>query len=351
MVELELVGIHSDGEHLIVMAPDGERYRLVIDEALRAAVRRDRPHLEKVRSSGGLRPRDIQVQIRAGASAEEVAEAAGLPIETVRRYEGPVLAEREHVSQRAQALPIGRDPDAPVLGDVVLDRLATRGVDIERISWDARRSGHEPWQVVVRFSSGEKLREATWEVDLTTRMSRAIDDEARWLSETDLETTPARRHLQSVRSTPVYDVEADDETADSERLAESLQAVDAGLERDAQARQGDAGAGDDEATAALLAELNASRGVRPGTAEDAEEAEGDGVHEPMLWEDPPAAHPSASHPEETPESAEILTPPGDEPAIEAEEESAPPAPRRRSRRNRRTSVPSWDEIVFGAKND
>src|SRR5690625_5563417 len=65
-------------------------------------------------------------------------------------------------------------------------------------------------------------------------MTRAIDDEARWLSETDLETTPARRHLQSVRSTPVYDVEADqDGDGTEDHLAQSLQAVDAGLARDA----------------------------------------------------------------------------------------------------------------------
>lgn len=348
MVELELVGIHSDGEHLIVMAPDGERYRLVIDEALRAAVRRDRPHLEKVRSSGGMRPRDIQVQIRAGASAEEIAEASGLPIETVRRYEGPVLAEREHVSRRAQALPIGRDSDAPILGDVVLDRLATRGVDTDGISWDARRNGQEPWHVLVRFSSGEKLREATWEVDLTARMTRAVDDEARWLSETDLESPSARRHLQSVRSAPVYDQADDDHEGTTEAgLAESLQAVDAGLERDARdAEAPESRQDEDEATAALLAELNASRGVRPGAPED------EGVQEPMLWDDPPPAHPSASHPEETPASPEVLSPPGEQPAVEAEDEQeSKPAPRRRTRRTRRTSVPSWDEIVFGAKND
>ena len=348
MVELELVGIHSDGEHLIVMAPDGERYRLVIDEALRAAVRRDRPHLEKVRSSGAMRPRDIQVQIRAGASAEEVAELSGMPIETIRRYEGPVLAEREHVSMRAQSLPIGRDSGAPVLGDVVLDRLATRGVDADTISWDARRNGQEPWQVLVRFSSAEKLREATWEVDLTARMTRAVDDEARWLSETELENPSGRRHLQSVRSTPVYD-QADDEpdTAADAGLVESLQAVDAGLERDARTEQPAADQDEDEATAALLAELSASRGVRPGAV-----AEDDGVHEPMLWDDPPAAHPSASHPEETPESPEVLTPPGEQPAVAPEdEEEKKSAPRRRTRKNRRTSVPSWDEIVFGAKND
>src|SRR5699024_10127885 len=86
-------------------------------------------------------------------------------------YQWPVKAELEHVSGPAQSLPLGRDADSPVLGDVVLDRLAARGVDTESIAWDARRFGHSPWQVVAMFSSGERIREATWEVDLSARMS------------------------------------------------------------------------------------------------------------------------------------------------------------------------------------
>ena len=43
MGELELVGLHDDGEHLVLSGPDGQRFRLRIDEPLRAAVRRDRP--------------------------------------------------------------------------------------------------------------------------------------------------------------------------------------------------------------------------------------------------------------------------------------------------------------------
>lgn len=347
MVELELVGIHSDGEHLIVMAPDGERYRLVIDEALRAAVRRDRPHLEQVRADAVVRPKDIQAQIRAGASADDVAESSGIPVETVRRYEWPVRAEREHVSARAQALPLGRDADSPVLGDVVLDRLAARGVDTESISWDARRFGHSPWQVVAMFSSGERIREATWEVDLSARMVHALDDEARWLSETDWESTEEpRRHLQAVRSTPVYDVEADEEAAAaglSDSLQELDEAISQGSREDSQ-----------ESTAALVDELNAHRGVRPEAIDPEEE-----VHEPMLWEEPPAAHPPASHPEDVSESPEVLPSPeagagdgantgsGDQESRKTAQEQ----PRRKSRRSRRTSVPSWDEIVFGAKND
>lgn len=43
MRELELDGIHDDGEHVLLVDSDGERYTLRIDKALRAAVRSDRP--------------------------------------------------------------------------------------------------------------------------------------------------------------------------------------------------------------------------------------------------------------------------------------------------------------------
>ena len=39
MRELDLDGIHDDGEHLLLVDSDGDRYTLRIDRALRAAVR------------------------------------------------------------------------------------------------------------------------------------------------------------------------------------------------------------------------------------------------------------------------------------------------------------------------
>lgn len=107
MVDLELVGIHPDGDHLILIGPDGDRHRLAIDEAVRVAVRRDRPQLEKLRSDGVVRPREIQVMIRGGSSAEAIAAETDLPVEQIRRYEGPILAEREHVASRARSLRMG----------------------------------------------------------------------------------------------------------------------------------------------------------------------------------------------------------------------------------------------------
>ena len=136
MQDLTLVGVHDDGEHLVLVGPDGHRYRVRVDEPLRAAVRRDRARLGQlqVEQSGVLRPKDIQARIRAGQTAEEVAADSGVPVENVRRYEGPVLAEREFVARQARAVRVRRgNPGVPgsypTLDELVTQRLTAREVD------------------------------------------------------------------------------------------------------------------------------------------------------------------------------------------------------------------------------
>src|SRR5665647_1811143 len=40
MQDLQLIGVHEDGEHLLLSGADGERFQMPIDDALRAADRR-----------------------------------------------------------------------------------------------------------------------------------------------------------------------------------------------------------------------------------------------------------------------------------------------------------------------
>src|SRR5699024_2383128 len=165
VVELELVGIHDDGEHLVFKDATNQRYQLAITEALRAAVRRDRPQLEQLRSAT-IRPRDIQALIRAGASAQEVAEQANVSVDQVRRYEGPVLAEREFAAERARSLRTGRAEGAATRRALVVDRLAARNVT--DVSLDAYRPENAPWHVTARYQAGQQEFLASWEVNLTS---------------------------------------------------------------------------------------------------------------------------------------------------------------------------------------
>lgn len=374
MSELSLVGLHDDGEHVVLEGPDGQRFRLPIDDALRAAVRRDRPQLEQVRAEqrGVVAPREIQARIRAGMTAQDVAEASGMAVESIRRYEGPVLAEREHIAMQAQRTRIGHDPGAPVLGDLVTDRLATRGVEAESIRWDAYRTGSGPWTVEVTFEAAGADRSARWTYDAPTRTVRAGDDEARWLSETEIADEPIpRRHLAAVRS-EVFDVEVD------AALRPLLAAVDL-PSRAAPEPEADP-------THTLLDDLSGRRGVRQPVEDDDEgddeDFQGFGPQHAFDFEHPgattpdpgpvPGAHPPASRPDlavdatvlempsgrgrnqaapETGPSGQTPDEPGMTPALPAEadvEDVPPPLAARRGRKGR-ASVPSWDEIVFGAR--
>ncbi|WP_394214714.1 septation protein SepH [Brachybacterium vulturis] len=209
MRELELDGIHDDGEHVLLVDSDGGRYTLRIDRALRAAVRSDRPALNMIQAADAapLRPREIQAMLRSGRSAEDIAEASEIPLEHVRRYEGPVLAEREWTAQRARVYPVGRG--GPRLLDVVSERLAAREATGET-AWDAWRRQDGTWTLELTFSAGGRTRQAHWVADLDNRSVTPVDDEARWISDEDAppEQSRGRGRLQAVKSA-VYDLEAD----------------------------------------------------------------------------------------------------------------------------------------------
>ncbi|MFK5646689.1 septation protein SepH [Ornithinimicrobium sp. LYQ121] len=178
----------DEGGRLVVVADDGTRYVVAVDDRLRAALRA-RPHAPRPDRDGGASatPREVQAMIRAGQTAEEVAEGTGWELARVRRFEGPVLAEREHVVGLARAAHVranGRTDGSHTLERRVRERLQKRGVTPAEVSWDAARTEHQgPWTVLVIFSAGGKERRAAWHYDVADRSIDALDDEARWLSE------------------------------------------------------------------------------------------------------------------------------------------------------------------------
>ncbi|MCL2467739.1 MAG: septation protein SepH [Micrococcales bacterium] len=227
MGELELVGLDPDGENLVLHDEDGVEFTLPIDEALRSALRRDRPRFQPPPPStdppGPLTPREIQARIRAGETSAEIAASADVPLQHVRRFEGPALADREYIAIQARSAPVGRETDAPPLGDLVADRLAARGVEVSSLTWDAIRDRSGPWIVLARFTAAGQPLEARWTFDPTTKTLTATEDEARWLSETEIAEPPVRRHLTAVRTPAVYDlVEATTEATDTAALLDEL---------------------------------------------------------------------------------------------------------------------------------
>ncbi|GAB2466217.1 septation protein SepH [Xylanimonas ulmi] len=210
MAELELVRVHTDGGHLVLRSADGTEHSLPVTDALRAALRDAArsgatpdaglaPAATREQSpAAGLRPRELQARLRAGATAEELAAESGLPVEHVRRYEWPVLTEREHVIGMVRGHQVVGVAATSELGEIADSRLAARGVRAADAVWSARREGAAPWVVEVRFAAGDRERSARWTFDLRGRVVTPLDDEARWLGQPDDPVTPEVRGVPSL---------------------------------------------------------------------------------------------------------------------------------------------------------
>ena len=160
MQELRFVAVSEDGSYAVLAIPGRSgRFMLPIDDRLRAVARGQFSRLAQyeIEVENPLRPKEIQARIRAGETVEEIADAAGIPVERVRWFEGPVLAERGYVAEQAQRASVRRQGDSapgPRLGEVVAERLTELGADPEDAQWDSRKHGDGSWQVQLAFRAG-----------------------------------------------------------------------------------------------------------------------------------------------------------------------------------------------------
>jgi hypothetical protein len=197
MQELRFVAVSEDGSYAVLAVPGRSgRFILPIDERLRAVAQGQTTRLAQyeIEVESPLRPKEIQARIRAGETAEEIADAAGIPVERVRWFEGPVLAERAYIADQAQAASVRRAGDSggpgPRLGDIVPERLTASGADPEDGQWDSRKRGDGSWQVTLTFPSGGRLHVAEWVFDSRRRHVMPDDDNAARLSLPESELPP-----------------------------------------------------------------------------------------------------------------------------------------------------------------
>ena len=186
MRALRLVGPDEDGTSLIVEAVEagsleGERFTLSLDDRLRGLAKADpaRPPANPADSaSPAPTPREIQVRVRAGESAEAVADDAGISLERVMRFAYPVLQERVRVADEARRARARRGGDGLLVpfGELIDGRLARHGVDPATARWDAYRREDGGWTVTSQFSSHAREVLAKFSFALVARTVSALDD-------------------------------------------------------------------------------------------------------------------------------------------------------------------------------
>jgi len=210
MQELRLVAVSEDGSYAVLAAPGRSgRFSLPIDDRLRIVARGQFSRLAQyeIEVESPLRPKEIQDRIRAGETAEEVADAAGVPIERVRRFEGPVLAERAYRAQEAQGAsirPAGDSGPGRPLGEVLAERLGDLRADTDEAQWDSRKRSDGNWQVSLIFTAGGHPRLAEWVFDPRSRHVSPANDTAAGLCLPDAGLPPVVPHESgSATVTPI----------------------------------------------------------------------------------------------------------------------------------------------------
>lgn len=166
MRALRVVGVTEGGDVVLEDPGRRERFTVPADEQLRAAARGDLTRLGQIaiELESQLRPREIQARIRAGASVEQVASAAGVPIQKIERFAYPVLLERSRTAEVAQrAHPVrGDGPDVRTLGDVVAHTFGLRGQEYAEAEWDSWKGEDGKWLVALSWRAGRSDNSAHW---------------------------------------------------------------------------------------------------------------------------------------------------------------------------------------------
>ena len=166
MRALRVVGITEGGDVVLEDPGRRERFTVPADEQLRAAARGDLTRLGQIaiELESQLRPREIQARIRAGASVEQVAAAAGVPMQKIERFAYPVLLERSRTAEVAQrAHPVRADgPDVRMLGDVVAHTFGLRGQEYTEAEWDSWKGEDGRWVVALSWRAGRSDNRAHW---------------------------------------------------------------------------------------------------------------------------------------------------------------------------------------------
>ena len=324
MAKLTFTGRSGDGKRLMLVDESGQQHFVVIDAKLRNALSgasASNGQLE-IPMESSLRPRDIQTRIRAGETPESVAHAAGTSVEKIMPFAAPVLAERAHVAERAQRSSVRRkagEAGARTLGDAVSSQLRALNVDPNHVDWDAWRREDGRWALTAAYVSPKRKGTASFAYDAPGNYVVTENDDARWLVGEAVAGAPAepaaRDDLKRARQRRLSAVP-------EEELPLGDDALELVSEPDSDSTA------DLTETAARVRDTGSDADLSPTPEPLADEPHPD---EPAAEQ--PAAEPAAGATEET-----------------AEEPQQPPAPPKRKARGR-ASVPSWDEIMFGGKQD
>jgi len=245
-------------------------------------------------------PREVQARVRSGESAESIAAETGWELAKVLRYAGPLLDERAFMAQQGSLVEVRRSGGGATLAESCAQQLGADRADA--IAWDSHRRDDGRW-IVTASVPGRGT--AAWTYDHHGRNLHPLDDLA--------------RALMGAAPVAPADVTEDDIAAalDLTAAVSAVREVPAGRPR-------------------LVAVEDTDDSVDDSVEDD---ASADIVEDVASVDDTDTAHSGSTYEQET------ITLPRE---VAAQPSGDTRAARKPRGRKGRTSIPSWDEILFGA---
>jgi hypothetical protein len=319
MKDIRFLG--SDGDFLLLEDSEGQKFRLLLDQPLRSAIRNEVPQmLDQPR----LSPREIQEEIRVGRSIEEIVQASGAPVDYVMKFAQPVLDELNHAVLNALTVRLEvpgdrfNDPTTREFGEIIKARLAASGAGIEK--WSAMKAPEHGFYIYCEYDLGDRQMKATWLYDPKRLALIPENESAVSLSSGDRMATPAPK-LRPVQAPPTQFNTSLADTVEIVREPTPPLPVQPEVISSATPAISD--------TADLLEALRKKRSEREMLEDEPKIPQTDFLSVvPDIEEQESYAEEDFS--QESPELAP----------------ETPPASKRG-----RASIPSWDEIVFGTKTE
>jgi hypothetical protein len=300
MKRLTIIGTTPNGDGVVLSDGKGAKFVVANDPRIAAVTEHDLSRqLEMALQT--FSPREVQARVRGGDSADVIASETGWPLDKVLRYAEPLLAERAFIAEQAQAVEVRRSGGGSTLLEAAQAAIGSASQDA--IAWDALRREDGKWIVTATYREADGAHTALWSYDHAGRNLHPLDDDA--------------RTLMGARPVSVPDAELD--------IAEALDLV--------------------ADIPVVRAEAVETRPYLVAVPDADEEPSFDAV--PAQEAAVEQIHPSAPT---------VAIPHPSTPAADVSEPESAPAPaakkpaarKPKAPRKGRASVPSWDEILFGA---
>lgn len=372
----------TDGDFLVLEAKDGQKYRLLIDESIRTSIKRE--PMQKL-DAVSITPREIQEEIRNGASITELMDKSGATFEFIEKFAAPVIAELDYVVSSALSVRLTiagdrySDSTQVEFGEIIANRLVSSGATA--VAWSAKKIETSLWHVTAKYLLGGGPGVATWSFDPRRLTLSPENETAQTLSSQEtlgndlipklrpVESAPVEEPnatvvIQTVRPAqpvqpiqPIQSSRPDDvipftARADADPLSEfSTPAAFKKNPDQLQSKKPDVASEPLSATADLLEALRRKRTARGDSDDTHLEPHPDTSNIRVIDFEPAVPEVIETQSFDSDQSQVTEAEASQDVSPSPDQDTQADLPAKPASKKGRASMPSWDEIVFGTKAD